>query len=260
MRSRSLLAACALLTVAFAIGPVRASHSDGSYDLPNWYQPNIPRVGGLVTVDVLIVPADHGQVYNGYGALGGTTSPTDPDPNELLPCTNSYTRAMRDSTVDWRRAIQTMGATWIRNNLILNVYVVGCDTGIPTAALTDPEAVVFTDQTKAVVLGVAFSTNPCLVDNSKFYITSFTYNDMYNINSQEFGHCLGLDHVVQDHPANDVMNGFYPYNPGSASNPQNCVSNLDVLAVQNAFASKFGQPGAGATATISVGAYSQQAC
>ncbi len=247
----STIAALALLVAA---PPVQSTHADGSYDLPNWYLPPVPLFLGFVTVDVLILPAEHGQVFNGNGAAGGNAVA------EAQPCANSYTAAMRDSTVAWRTAIQNMGAAWIKNNLILNVYVVGCDSNIPTAALTHPEVVVFTDENKGPILGVAFSSTPCLVDNSKFFITSFTYNDMYNINSQEFGHCLGLDHVSGSHPVNDVMNGSYPYTTGAAATPKNCVSNLDVLGVQSSFAFQFGQPGAGQTATIAVGAYAQQTC
>lgn len=252
----------ALATLAIALGSATlapaasGTHGDGSYDLPNWFEwLSENPVNGAITLDVVILPAEHGQVVNGNGVLGGT------NPNELTPCDNSYTLGTQEAVADWIAGIQAFGASWIQTGLAFRVFTLGCDDAPPPSnALTDAEIVVFSDENKLVILGVAFSTRPCLVNSSKFFVTSFTYNDFYNVMSQEFGHCLGLDHVEASHPVNDVMNGNYPYNPGMSQNPKNCVSNLDVLAVEEAFEEKLGQGTGGATASVAVGQYQQQAC
>ncbi len=205
-----------------------ASHGDGSYDLPLWFR------WDRSVLDVLIVPPNHGQVFNGNGVLNGG------DPNELTPF-NSYLDAVEDSVADWDGAVATFGADWLRSGLVTNVYVVGRDS-IPQPALTNPEIVIVSDETKFNTLGLAFNTRPCLVDNSKFFIQSFTYEDMFNINSQEYGHCLGLEHVVDNHPEHDAMAGIYVHQPGAAGTHLHCASNLDVLGLEAVFGRIFGRP------------------
>lgn len=117
---------------------------------------------------MLIVPPEHGQIYNGNGALGGSSGGV----NELDPYANSYLRATEQSAEDWDRAIAQFGAPFLQN-VVTNVYVVGRHD-IPEQALKNPEIVVISDQSKGPILGVSFSTNPCIVDNSKFFVTSFT--------------------------------------------------------------------------------------
>jgi len=236
-----------LVAMAGAAGlpAASASHSDGSYDLPVWF------TWGQTTLDVLIVPPAHGQIVNGNGALNGL------DPFELTPL-NSYLDATIDSVNDWRRAIDQFGPAWLRTSLVINVYVVGLDI-VPTQALLDPEIVIISDEWKGPILGVAWATNPCMVFNSKFFLTSFTYEDMYNINGQEYGHCLGLEHVTGSHPVLDVMNGAYPHNPGAAGNPKHCMSNLDVKGLERVFGGNFGYP-SGGTATMPVSQYATIAC
>ena len=228
---KALTALLALVVaVAVALGPMdlaRASHVDGSYDLPVWFR------WDRATLDVLIVPPNHGQIYNGNGVLNGS------DPNELTPF-NSYLAAVEASIADWDQAVSMFGEEWLRTNLVTNVYVMGRDS-IPADALRNPEIIVATDETKANTLGVAVSTRPCLVDNSKFFVTSFTYEDMYNINAQEYGHCLGLEHVVDNHPQLDSMAGLYVHSPGAKGNPLHCVSNLDVRGLEAVFGRLFGQ-------------------
>lgn len=214
--------------VVAPISSVGASHADGTYDLPVWFR------WEKSVLDVIIVPPNHGQIINGDGVLNGG------NPSELTPF-NSYLAAIEASVADWDRGIEMFAPEWLRSRLVTNVFVAGRDQ-IPTDVLTNPEVVIVTDETKANILGLAFSTRPCVVDNSKFFIQSFTYEDMYNINSQEYGHCLGLEHVVDNHPEHDPMAGIYVDGVGAKEGHLHCVSNLDVLGLTAVFGRLFDQP------------------
>lgn len=243
LRHRTVAALALLLLVApLAI----ASHAiDNTYDQPVWFQWSETRL------DVVIVPPEHGQVYNAGGVLGGAGA------SELNPYASSYLAAIEAGVANWQKAINTYAPTWLKGGIQISVYVLGRDAVPPG---TDAEIIITTDQSKAVILGMAVSTNPCIVDNSKFFVTSFTYNDMYNINAHEYGHCLGLDHILDGHPTNDIMNGAYPYTPGGPA-PKNCVSNLNVRGLEGVFARALGQPVTswGKAGTVGVGQY-QQTC
>lgn len=225
-----------------------ASHNDGFYDIPVWFEHS------RRTLDVLIVPAEHGPIVNGDGVLGGGNAVA-----EANPLTNAYTRAMIDSVNNWQVAIDAYAPAWLKDRLVLNVYVLGVGTPLLP---TQYEIVVASDENKLTTLGIAVSGSPCLVLNSKFFVTSFTYEDMFNINAQEYGHCLGLDHVSGNHPVLDPMNGLYPHSPGSASNPLHCVSNLDVKGLEGVFARTMGQPSSmwGADGRVSVSQYATVPC
>ncbi len=140
--------------------------------------------------------------------------------------------------------MDSLGAGWLRAAYRTDVYVLGRDN-VPPEVLTNPDILVFTDESEGPVLGVAVRLDPCLVRMSKLEIMSFTYADMYNVTGQEFGHCLGLQHVGsqggvdpfsdQKHPEHDVMNGFYTHFVGDAATHLHCVSNLDVVGLEAAF-------------------------
>ena len=192
-------------------------------------------------IDVLVFPPHHGQVYNVNGPLGGDAMA------ELNPYENSYMRAVLDSIDDVGRALTKWGSDWFLNGLDLNIYLVGRDT-IPQDALTDPDVLVIEDENKAVALGLAVAVGPptCVVLNSMFFITSMTYQDMYNINAQEYMHCLGLAHVNEVPPPDapnpddenmrhDPLNGFYSHNPGAEIAHLHCPSNLNVRGIEEAF-------------------------
>jgi hypothetical protein len=224
---------CALAIACLAIGTIPgvglADHSDGIYEIPTqafWTKTKL---------SVLIVPPEHGQLYNGYGPLAGA------DPNEVTSFKNSYLRAIEASINEWRRGIRKFGTRYLRTKVKFNVYVLGRDD-VPNGVLLSPDILVFTDPNKTFVLGFAFYGNPCLVNNSRMLVQSFTYADMFNVMGQEFGHCLGLGHVGsqggieptsdQKHPEHDVMNGFYADSVGAKGNHLHCVSTLDVKALE----------------------------
>ena len=220
------------LVMGLLPGLALADHDDGVYEMP------ADAIWDKAELDVLIIPPNHGQLYNNEkGALNGG------DPNELTPF-NSYLRAIEDSIAEWHRGVQMFGSPELKAKYSTNLYVLGRDN-VPADVLIDPDIVLVTDETKLAVLGFALYTEPCIVNNSKMMIQSFTYADMFNVNAQEFGHCLGLGHVGsqggvdptsdQKHPEHDVMNGFYSHSIGAKGNHLHCVSNLDVLGLEHVF-------------------------
>jgi hypothetical protein len=213
---------------ATATFKLKGSTNDVVYELPRWFE------WDRAALDVLIVPPNHGQLVNGNGFLGGSG-----DPNELDPFKNSYTRAIEDSIAAWKNGILQFGPKWLVAGVRIDAYVIGRDE-IPQPVLEQPEIVVYTDVTKGPILGFALSSDPCIVNNSKFFVTSMTYADMYNINGQEFGHCLGLLHTTDGAPNHDVMDGTYDDTPGAAGTHLHCVSNLDVLGLEQVFGGLFG--------------------
>lgn len=223
----------AAVMVALGAAPASADHEeDGIYELPT---SDVWTEGEL---DVVIVPPEHGQLFNSYGPLGGA------DPKEVTPFENSYLRAIEDSIAEWKSSINRFGSARLRETLKITTYVVGRDE-TPVEVLRSPDILLVTDENKGPVLGFAAYTTPCIVNNSRMFLRSFTYADMYNINAQEFGHCLGLGHVgsqggadptsSQKHPVHDVMNGFYAESPGAVGNHLHCVSNLDVKGLEWTF-------------------------
>ena len=226
-----ILLAGLLLTLGAA--PALADHEDdGIFEIPtrdSWTKSKL---------SVLIVPPEHGQLYNHYGALGGL------DAREVTPFENSYMRAIEDSIAEWQNGIEKFGSRRLRAALKIKTYVLGRDD-VPQDVLLSPDILLVTDENKGPVLGFALYSTPCVVNNSRMFLRSFTYADMYNVNGQEFGHCLGLGHVgsqggadptsSQKHPEHDVMNGFYADPVGAKGNHLHCVSNLDVEGLEWTF-------------------------
>lgn len=220
------------LLLGLNVPSVPASHADGDYDGPVWFEWN------RLQLEVLVFPAESGQVRNSNGILGG------PDPAEANPCTNSYTRALRDAIDNWKFAVSVAAAAWLKNGFQLTPHVVGCDP--PTAFPARPDIVVITDQTKGPVLGVAVKNDPCVINNSRIStnLQSFTYADMFNVMGHEFAHCLGLGHTgdldggtVGDasHPSHDIVEGIYEHSVGSQGVHLHCVSNLNVRVLEAVF-------------------------
>ena len=246
---QKLLALAVVLTLG-VIGTGAPAFAAAEYHQPVWF------TWEKSVLDVLIIPPNHGQIVNGRGVLGGL------DPRELSPYENSYLRATEKSAADWDRAIDAYGATWLKAGLVTNIYVVGRDT-IPNAALVNPEIVITTDEGKGPVLGITFSSRPCLISNSKFFVTSFSYEDMYNVSAHEYGHCLGLDHAYGS-PADgvishDVIHATYEDAVGSVGTHLHCMSNLNIKGVERVFGALFGQP-SGGVAVMAPTSYQKISC
>ena len=230
-----------LLLVASVLFTAGAASAVNSYVQPlsfTWSEAKL---------DVIIVPPEHGQIYNNHGTLGGSSG----GPNELNPYENTYLRAIEHAIADWDRAVGEFGPDWLRSGLVTNPYVLGRDS-IPDAALTDPEVLIVTDQRQANSLAFAngFSTEDgrtCVIDSSKFYIRSFTETDMYNIAGHEFGHCLGLEHSIGEPDDSiiirDIMYARQADEPGAIGIARHCMSNLNVMGIEQAFGGLFGHPG-----------------
>lgn len=213
---RCLLAAAAVLAASLFGSPATSAPE------PVYYQ-DILFAWDDVKFDIVVIPPNHGQVYNGNGPAGGG------DPNELTP-TNSYLRAIEDSIQAWDDAVDEYAEPFLRRHFESRVYVAGRDP-LPEDG-EDVEIVIVTDESKAVILGVAvFADRPCIVDNSKFFVESFTYEDMFSVNAQEYGHCLGLAHVRNNEPAHDALDGSYDDQPGAAGVHLHCPSNLNVYGL-----------------------------
>lgn len=225
MPRRLVLALLAAVTVSMLAPPASGGRS--------FVQP-LSKVWDTASIDVLLVPPGIGQVYNGNGPLNGS------DLRELDAYENSYMRAMEDSIADWRRAVGAWGPRWLAKGLKLKVYVLGRQEP-PSSALTDPEIVVQADAHKGPILGMAvYFADACVVNNSRFFASSFTYADMYNINLHEFGHCLGLDHVFAANQEakelrRDPMHEFYQEPVGAAATPRHCPSTLNVRGLVESF-------------------------
>ena len=253
MRARKRAVRAAVLAGLLAAGVLGAQFAASgatTYVQPNWFK------WSKATLDVLIVPPGHGQIFNGNGVLGGGNL------NELNPYQDSYVRATEESANDWDQAIAAYGQPWLTGGLVTNIYVVGRDT-IPQNALTNPEIVITSDETKGPILGITFSTNPCLINNSKMFITSYTYNDMYNVSGHEYGHCLGLDHSFGTPDDSVIIKDIiYATNSDPIGSPgvqKHCPSNLNVKGVERSFGGLFGQTSGGSVSMAST-SYQRISC
>lgn len=235
MRTRRTLAAIVLFASVLAIPG--ASQAAPKYRQPVWFTWN------KAHLRTVVVPPNHGQIVNGNGVLAGM------DARELHPLENSYVRATMASIADWQKAIKKWAPTWFRNRFRNDVYLLGRDD-VPPGVIQAADIIVVADMNKAFALGVAVRFGGrCIVDNSRMFITSFTDADMYNINAQEYGHCLGLAHVNEASPPNvnnetirhDPMNGIYADSPGSAGTHLHCISSLNVKGLEEVFRATMGK-------------------
>jgi hypothetical protein len=219
------------LFVALFGGAAYASHEDGFYEIPGY------DMWDKTHLNVIVVPPAHGPLFGSEGFIESH------DTHELTMF-NTYLKAVEKSIAAWDDAIERFGSGQLQAGIDTSVYVAGRDT-IPPEVLAAPDIIVTTTDDNPVALGIAFRPDPCVVNNSELYGIA-NYADIYNINGQEYGHCLGIDHVgdqggvdptaEQQHPEHDIMNGFYTHDLGTDSTHLHCISNLDVLALEFVFA------------------------
>lgn len=224
---KARLGRLSLLVLTLMMVPVGAfaSHEDiNAYLISAWDMWDEP------SLNVLIVPPVHGPLFG--------SNPTQ----EIGPA-NTYLEAVEDSIAAWHAAVQTFGSSELRKAFNVDVYVLGRDN-VPAPVLSKPDILITTTEDTPIGLGVAIRPYPCIVNNSEVYGLA-NYADIFNINGQEYGHCLGANHVglqggidptsVQMHPEHDIMNGFYTHDIGADDTHLHCISNLDVLAIDFVF-------------------------
>lgn len=236
-RRRILGAACAaLIAVMPATG--RAAESIRQQALFEWDR---------TTIDVVILPPGHGQIYNDGGILPAGAG-------DLDPLSNSYARAAERGVRLWRPAVDTYGPAWLRAALRITVSVAGRDS-LPA----EPEIVVVFGETTGPILGTSMGDGPCVAAVSKLYRVSFTANDVTNIVAHETGHCLGLAHLDQPVPKDDLLQTVYQHPDGFRSTPVHCPSNLNVATLERVFKRAAGQGPGGGTTVMDPSAYRQSA-
>lgn len=234
-RRKILVAACAALVAALpSLGG--AAESIRQQALFEWDR---------TTIDVVIMPPGHGQVYHDGGALPAGAGDMD-------PVANSYSRAAEGGVRLWKPAVTAYGPAWLRTTLKINVFVAGRD-----ALPSEPEIVLVFGETFGPILGTSFGDGPCVAAVSKLYHVSFTANDVTNIAAHETGHCLGLAHLDQPVPRDDLLQTVYQHPDGLRSTPVHCPSNLNVATLERVFRRAAGQGAGGGTAVMDPAEYRQ---
>ncbi len=190
---------------------------------------------------VLIVPPSHGQL----------------DPSQVHPHEGLYLKAVEDSITHWQEVIDEHGSQWVRGNLTFSVYVLGRDLFDPgeldrvDILITHPpggrlEAA----GQKSLLGGAAWRLPPllegldpvCLITNLVHPLLE--YNWLFMVSAHEFGHCLGPGHPQDHEPWFDLLSYTERNLPEGEELPRlECVSNMDLLAVEASFAHLFGMEG-----------------
>lgn len=199
------------------------------------------------------------------------------------PASPYYSRDLSNierSVQAWEDGIGALAPAWLADGLEIDFYTLGYDTP-PADVLADPEIVIFSAEYNPVLLlgiglaqpvtlchgidlaqenlhqhegspwGVLHSEckgggYQCTVVNTNFLWLPDSQNEreMYDLNSHEFGHCLGIGHVgdaldfsAQNYPREDIMS--YQHDPDQV----HCVSSLNILALQAVYGALLGQPG-----------------
>ncbi len=226
------LALCILTSVARA---------ESVYRQPTLYE------WDRLTIDILVLPPSHGQVYNDGGVLPKGAQ-------DLRPGQNSYLRAIESGIGLWREAVRNHAPGWLSDKLSIRSYVLGRDH-VPDQVMANLEIVVTTVETMGPVLGTSYPSRPCPAVVAQEFHVSLTEADVTNIAAHEVGHCLGLAHIDGPLPRQDLMQGVYQHPDGLQSTPVNCPSTLNVAGLVKVFARAAGQPGGGGTAQIAPSDY-----
>jgi hypothetical protein len=181
------------------------------------------------TLTVLIVPPLYGQ-------LG--------DLDQVNPYDGIFLRAIEDGIQHWQETIIEHGSEEVQT-IRFDVYVLGRDIFVPDALgpivdilvvnpLKPPAAAPFSG------FAAGLPEGRCLVYNS--IQPTDSYDWIFALSGHEFGHCLGMGHPDDHDPWQDLMSYTDIYIPdGETMPPLECVSNMNLVAVHEAFAPAFGR-------------------
>lgn len=120
----------------------------------------------------------------------------------------------------------------------LDLEAVGPVPGPEDADATDVEVAVVFSPTFPGAVAIQYSSEgqmqACSIVLPQWLIYSSTPEDVQNLFLHELGHCLALEHP--DQPAHDLMESEYNFHIGQESNPQECLSTLDLAGIAKAWA------------------------
>lgn len=176
----------------------------------------------------------------------------------------------------WDDGINALGPSWLADGLNIHFHTLGYDP-VPREALEDPEIVILTSEhnpllqvgtglpapvalCRDVGAGHQHEGSPWLVqlracEDGGYQCTvvnthTLGFPDganergMHDLNSHEFGHCLGIGHVgdtvdfsALNHPSQDIMAH------GPDLGHVRCVSSLNIQALEAIYGRVLGQPG-----------------
>lgn len=211
-------------------------------------------------------------------------------------------RNIENSIEMWRDGIQEMAPSWLAQGIDIEYYTLGYDTP-PLDVLWDPEIIIVSGEVNPVLLagiGLQVPTSwchglgpfdasqvhqhdgspwgvlhgecedggkQCVVLNTNFLSTPNQNNEIYmfDLNSHELGHCLGIGHVgdaldfsARNYPREDIMS--YQH----SSSHVHCVSSLNIKALEAVYGALLGHPElhqhAGSYVHMSPSQYRQSSC
>lgn len=225
----------------------------------------------LVVVAVAQAATFNDDDYHEY--ILYTVDTADMDILIVPPASPYYARDLvniEKSVQMWIDGIQEIGSPWLADGLDIEYYTLGYDTP-PAEVLADPEIIIFTAEYNPVLLlgvglenpvSVCHNVDPfesaefhqhegsawgslaqecrgggyqCLVVNTNFLSTPTDRNErqMFDLNSHELGHCLGIGHVgdaldfsANNFPRDDIMS--YQFDADHV----HCVSSLNIKALE----------------------------
>lgn len=246
MQIRSCAAAAALVLLSFS-GTAQADFTDGDYHAQILYEVDTAKI------DVLIVPAASPYLARDLSNI-------------------------ERSVGAWDDGINALGPDWLADGLDIHFHTLGYDE-VPEEALRDPEIVILTSEHNpflqfgagvAAPVALCRDLDPesmhrhegsgwgvqqsqcedggyqCVVANIQFLGLPDERNEfgMYDLNSHQFGHCLGIGHVgdgpefsATAKPSRDIM----AYGP--TGDHVRCVSSLNILALEAIYGHLLGHSG-----------------